>query len=254
MLFPLTSPFCSLLTGENPAWVQEHSYVTLGIGRIQRVKAGPYFCHLLFSAQLGSQPARHPTRERGGGGGWQESCGAACVLERARAEGVGRAARAPRRPQALFPHLALPLRSLFPACGSQIHVCKSSRARACVYVCACVAGRPCASGRTGPVCAGGGGQLDSGCASFLLLSSLALSFGFLGSLVPPAIPLLSPPPFLPWKRPAPPDEGSGSPPAPEPLTFSEGSRRTGIGTQQNANPIKDNVSLGRGRLPVPRQA
>lgn len=45
--------------------------------------------------------------------------------------------------------------------------------------------------------------------------------------------------------------GSGSLPAPEPLTFSEGSRRTGVGTQQNCNPIKDMVSLGRGRLPSP---
>lgn len=148
MLFPLTSPFCALLTGEDPAWVQEHSYVTPGIGRIQRGKAGPYFCHLLFSAQLGSQPARHPTRERGGGGGWggSRSCRnlaepRVCSSVRARAEGVGRAARAPRRPQALFPHLALPLRSLFPACGSQIHVCKSARARVCVCVCVRVCSR-----------------------------------------------------------------------------------------------------------------
>lgn len=35
------------------------------------------------------------------------------------------------------------------------------------------------------------------------------------------------------------------------MTFSEGSGRTGIGTQQNANPIKDNVSLGRGKAAHP---
>lgn len=35
------------------------------------------------------------------------------------------------------------------------------------------------------------------------------------------------------------------------MTFSEGSQGTGVGTQENANPIKDVVSLGRGRLPHP---
>lgn len=95
----------------------------------------------------------------------------------------------------------------------------------------------------------GGSLGDSGRASLPLQSS-ALSSGFFGSLVPPVLPLFCRP-FSAVEETSAFRGGSGSPPAPEPLTFNEGSRRTGVGTQLNVNPIKDMVSLGRGRLPSP---
>lgn len=96
----------------------------------------------------------------------------------------------------------------------------------------------------------GGSQGDGGRASLPLQSFSALSSGFFGSLVPPVLPLFCRP-LSAVEETSAFRGGSGSPPAPEPLTFSEGSRPTGVGTQQNDNPIKDVVSLGRGRLPSP---
>lgn len=120
----------------------------------------------------------------------------------------------------------------------------------CERVCVGLSGRPRALAGLAPTCIGGGGQLDSGRASVpVQYFSPDLSSGLLGPWVPPAILLLSPLPSSGKRHQRFPLTVLVHPSAAEPLTFSEGSRRTCLGTQQNANPIKDSVSLGRGWLP-----
>lgn len=118
----------------------------------------------------GSQLARHPAWARGGGG--SRSCRSLAeprVCARVRAEGTGRRC-APRGGPGLLSYTSrLLCGAVFPA------------RRRSVW-CVCVARRPCAQGAAA----------RSGRAAFPLQFSPALSSGFLGSLVPPAIRLLSP--------------------------------------------------------------
>lgn len=124
---------------------------------------------------------------RGVGEGTHVAAGASRCPVCARPRGGGREGGAyPRRPLVPFPHFTLLLRSLLPVCHSRTHVCKSM-----VFV----TRRPCALGRTGPECTGGGGQVDSGRASLPLQSSLTLSLAFPGLLVPRVISLLCRPLF-----------------------------------------------------------
>lgn len=78
--------------------------------------AGHHLGHLLFClAAVPIRVASHPGTRGGGGGLAQLQEPRGDVRARVRAEGAGRAARAPRRPQTSLPHLTPLLRSLLGA-------------------------------------------------------------------------------------------------------------------------------------------
>lgn len=191
-----------MLRPEQPV-APAHPGVTLGEEGFRGARQDPTWA--VYSSQPDGGPARSAGQgwvcgRVGGARAAARASGAAGARARAR-RGAGRAARVAGAFPTPRASPAVPLSQLAPARPT----CADAPASGCV--CSRQTVRPA---RKGPVDTGGGRQLVCGRAS-------------VPSSPPQPFPLVSldrgsssrslplPPPSLPWKRPAPCDEGSGSP-------------------------------------------
>lgn len=162
-----------------------------------------------YSSQPGAGPSRRcvPPRNAGRGRGTHAAarasrsrvCARACSCSRRGRGGRRAPCRGPKR----LSHTSCSSCGPFSLCVLAIPKCAKAWC-----VCVCVARKPCAPGGAGPRVHGGRSARATVArgASLPLQSSSALYSSFLGSLVPPVIPLLCCPVFcgrrdqrLPWR-------------------------------------------------------